>query len=1480
MLALFLVLYVAVALLNYSLVQSYLGSSAGNYFSKQWGGKVSIGSLHISPFDHLVAHNILLVAPDNDTILDAESLRLRFRHFPFRSGNIKDGGLNVGTLDLERLYLGNAYYHFASIVDSTTDKVHTNLQFIIDHYATGNKDTTHTGQTFTVNVKTVVLNHVHYRMDLPDKRTTVYPYGVQIPHMEFYDIRGRFKDVHVVNDDVSVRIIKLSTEERSGFHVDRISARVHVSNREIRVDDLIVETPLTHISLSALLSYNGWEEMDDYLNTVQHQVDIRRGTSVAFSDVAYWAPVLWGIDVQLDPTGTAAGTINDLHTDGLTLAFGNASCLTVEGAVRMVEKIDSLNLDLRRLDLRFEQSDLAQLRSMLPQYITPQIAKHLDHLGYLDLTATAMGGLNRHSSANIDLVCALGNLRADATAVPNQAAGQSGKEATTSYRLTLDAGSDGLGLTPFGSDWLSHTGFALSTEATLASSNFKPTSGEAELQLTNSVVNGRHISPATVRANLHDSTIALQAECNDTLLAFALEANANLQSHKYTAEVDLENLDTRLLPIDANQITVNTKIKADVEGTSLDSLGGNLHAQHTHIQIPKGTIDLNDIDFTLRSNGLHKRMRLQSDPLALTAGGHFAYADLPIMVRHFLSQVLPADLQLAAAPDSLQLAAIADNTITFTANWNDNGALLSNAGSNIGIAQGTRLSGSYNHRELLKMALRSDSIRIGSILLDDLGLSSRNAGANYIVDLESQQVAVGNTDLLNRINVTLGSNPRHTNLEILWGDGQATTSGDLMLHMADGNITVVRPNLVIANTPWTLAIDSLALIAQTTPSNHKEMALSGNGISLSSDQQQIIASLALQQRNTDHLSLDFHRFDLGPLCKLLLQQSPLDIDGRIDGHFEMFGLHETPYFNAALTVDSCIVNRQSLGDVSLRSSWNAELNTLNLNMASENLGATGWLQLGEKDPGLNFSADFDNFSLALAAPFLASFSSRFQGSLHGNFDISGTLSRPLILGEAIVDDGALKIDPTGVTYFFSDSISFTQNAITLSNFAIRDQRNNIATLTGQIRYSNLDNIFLDLALATDNLLLLDQRRGDDFYGTLMASANATLSGTTNNLDIAVTARTNPGCDLTVPLSNLKHVKTQNYITFVSDQPLNTQNAKQKTQNTTLPINISIDLTLTPDLQLNLPMDFSELQVAVGAIGNGDLHINLDQSLTPFVTGNYEIIDGDLSLNMLSLLEKKFSIENGSNLTFHGALPDARFDLRAVYSQRANLSTLTGTLSSVDNTQKYIQVDDIIAIAGTLQEPTVSFDLRLPNADQSVQEEVFSYIDRNSERDMINQTVSLLLLGQFYNVSGTEQGGTNAASGGIGAIASTMGSFMADMVQFVDINVDYKAATDATNQQLDLNISKDWGRWYLESTLGYGGESREIETTTANGTVIDALIGYRLSPLVHLFAYNRTNTNDYTRTDLPYKQGVGLKLTKDFDSWSQLFGSHFRKSKNK
>ena len=305
------------------------------------------------------------------------------------------------------------------------------------------------------------------------------------------------------------------------------------------------------------------------------------------------------------------------------------------------------------------------------------------------------------------------------------------------------------------------------------------------------------------------------------------------------------------------------------------------------------------------------------------------------------------------------------------------------------------------------------------------------------------------------------------------------------------------------------------------------------------------------------------------------------------------------------------------------------------------------------------------------------------------------------------------------------------------------------------------------------------------------------------------------------------------------------------------------------------MNFNEVAVTVGGSGTGDLHLNLNNTDKAQMMGNYEISSGTIKVGLLSIYEKKFTIEKGSNLNFQGSVPDARFDVRAVYSQRANLSTLTGSLSSVDNTQKYIQVENIIAISGTLKDPKIGFDLRLPNADQSVEEEVFAYIDRKSERDMLNQTVSLLISGSFYNVNRESSSSSGSA---LNLVTSIVGNSITDMVQFVDVNIDYRAATEETNQQFDVNISKDWGRWYVESTLGYGGESRDIESSSVNGAIIDALIGYRLSSVLHLYAYNRTNTNDYTRIDLPYKQGVGLKLTKDFDNWGDLFKRKKKKKK--
>ena len=1466
-----LTVYVAVAVLNYSLVQSYIGTAAGDYFSKEWGGTVRIGSMGVMPWSHVVLHEVLLVAPDGDTIFDCGTLRLGFKRFPFIKGNLADGGHDAGTLRFDRVYLGNAYYHFVSREnDDPNLPPITNLQYIIDYYK---PDKPHKlkGDVFTVDVGTLTLNHVHYRMDLPDKRKIIYENGVEIPHMEFYDVCARFKNVHVENDDVQVRIVRFRTEERSGFTVKDISGDVHTSRTGIHAHNMEIETAKSRLLLDADLDYRHWDEMKDYEHTVNHRAVLRDGTTVALSDVAYWAPVLWGYDVQIDVNGTITGPVDYLVIDALRLTFGRDSRVEIDGLLQGLPDVQDARCDLRQLNIRVAEGDAERLLAAMPLNLSPALQKLIADVNHVDLMAEMYGGVADGGTVNLNMASGIGNLRADVNAKPKAHHGSKG------WHVNLDANSDGLGLSLMGSDWLTHSGLALSAEADIKDfkSGLKGIDGNADVSLTNPVVRGNKLNPISLRCRMNEGAAYVEAHSTDTLLHFELTAQGDLASavHSYKADLRLDRLDGAAFRLLSERFAeVTTTMHLDAKGNTMDSLSGEAVLTNTTF----GPLRVKDLRLDVESRGERKQIELRSDPLDGNVSGNFDYTDIPIMLRHMLHEMVPEDLGITPQVSEDELADLADNTMQFNFVWNDSGKLLKRLGSNAHVAHGTRLVGNYNSRELLKMALRSDSIRIGNMLLDDLGLGGRPSAGSYVLTAEAQELKMGTVTVLERPSLTLNSNQWRALAELYWGEKDKPRSGDLMLKLEKGLVSVMRPFFYVGDMRWALNIDSMAIAVA------HGFEVSGKGISAASEGQRIEAALELHAREDDNVKLYLDNFNLERLCEVLLQGTHLDVGGYIGGNFAMYGLTATPYFNANLTIDSCTVNRQPLGDVTVRSNWNAELNILNLQLAGDQVAAHGWIGLGKKEPDLNFSMDFNRLELALMAPLMSKFTSRFEGQLRGSLDLTGTTTKPELTGEAIVDNGALKVDITGVTYFFDDTISFKNKQIHLNDFMVRDTRNDIAVVAGDIRYNSLEDIVLNLTLHTDNLLLLDQKRGEQFYGTMLAAADATVRGRIDNMAINVSARTNPGCSLTVPVGTQRQIKANNYITFVGDEEEDdgpTNDKKLQTQ----PFTLSLDISITPDMKLSLPMDFSDVKVNVGATGRGDLHMDLDEKLQPQVVGSYEISDGStMKLSMMSLLEKNFTLESGSNLAFQGSIPDARFDLRAVYSQRVNLSTLTGSLSAVDNTQKYIQVENVIAVAGTLREPTIGFDLRLPGADASVEDEVFAYVDRNSERDMINQTMSLLLMGQFYNVSGNSTNGStvnNGLSSGYSMMAASVGSIVSDMVQFVDVDFNYKAATEMTNEQVDVNISKDWGRWYLESTLGYGGESRELEASTTGGTVIDALIGYRINPLVHIYAYNRTNTNDYTRMDLPYKQGIGLKLTKDFDRWDELLGIRKRKKKH-
>ena len=133
--------YLLIAALNSTVVQSYIGAVVGNYFSKEWGGKVRIGALHASPISHVILDDIELISPTNDTIYYGERITCRFKRFPFHG----DG------LSFDQVSLRNGRYHLHTF-RYPSGKSGINLDFIIHYFAERATPSESTGGVFTVEV--------------------------------------------------------------------------------------------------------------------------------------------------------------------------------------------------------------------------------------------------------------------------------------------------------------------------------------------------------------------------------------------------------------------------------------------------------------------------------------------------------------------------------------------------------------------------------------------------------------------------------------------------------------------------------------------------------------------------------------------------------------------------------------------------------------------------------------------------------------------------------------------------------------------------------------------------------------------------------------------------------------------------------------------------------------------------------------------------------------------------------------------------------------------------------------------------------------------------------------------------------------------------------------------------------------------------------------------------------------------------------
>jgi hypothetical protein len=275
-----------------------------------------------------------------------------------------------------------------------------------------------------------------------------------------------------------------------------------------------------------------------------------------------------------------------------------------------------------------------------------------------------------------------------------------------------------------------------------------------------------------------------------------------------------------------------------------------------------------------------------------------------------------------------------------------------------------------------------------------------------------------------------------------------------------------------------------------------------------------------------------------------------------------------------------------------------------------------------------------------------------------------------------------------------------------------------------------------------------------------------------------------------------------------------------------------------------------------------------------IFGNYIIDKGMYKLSMQEIIRKDFTLKQGGTVTFSGDPYQGNLDVQASYTvNSASLSDLGVGVSTSQGGQSTVKVNCLMNLNGSISNPTIKFDLELPNVSEEDKEIVRSAT--RTEEQIHTVIIYLLGIGKFYTYDYANNANTQSSNATSSLAFSTLSGQLNNMLsQWMDnknwniganLSTGEKGWTDVEAEAI-LSGSLLNNRLLLNGNFGYKdnalantnfiGDFEAIWLLTKNGD-------WRLR------GYNQTNDRYYLKSTLT-TQGIGIMYRKDFTKWNDLF----------
>ncbi|WP_234993227.1 translocation/assembly module TamB domain-containing protein [Sphingobacterium lactis] len=1417
--------------LQFSSVQTLLTKQAARYISKQLGGKVEIGSIYFKPFSALSLREFKLSDPNGVEILSARKLDADLVLTEFFQNKVV----------IEQITLEQAYVDFQVYKDSS------NIKFLIDYFRPKKKEDQPSKKKMELRLDALKLVDNHIK--ILNHTQKHHSRGIDFSDIELTALSGEFSKIDYDSTALRTSIKSLRFREKSGFHLKELSANTRIAKKEMEFKDLHILTNNSTVGNYLKFSYTDFGAFSDFVKKVQMQASMQ-DVFVDSRDIEYFAPDMKFVKFKAQAhSGEVSGTVANMVVRNAAIETGQETSLMGDFTIKGLPNINKTIFDFKARELRTSANDVEMLVPQLANRKDFSLPEQLHKLGTIHFQGSLQGLYNLFD-VDGKFETQLGDL-------------------TTTSKIDIQQG-------------IAYSGVARSKEfqigELLNNTSFRNTAFDLDFDGRNLVLQDLKLSlignlrnfyfsnyqydSIAVDAVLQDQQIDAQGQISDPNIRLDYLATVNLQGSQSTYEVDaqIEKVNLKRMGF-VNQDSIliyNSTISTRLAGNNLNNLTGDLLADQISMETSKGNFIIDDLYFAAEGNQTDRFLTLKSNVLDAEMRG---IIDLNTIVPYFKALAMryaPA-IGLDIEPYNPQLFDLKLDIKSFE-------PLSAFLDPTLTLEDGANLEAHFSSEDYTAaFKAFSPFVKYQGINLENLSIEEMADENAFTLNLKADRLLLSDSVFVN--NIEINNILAQDSLLFTIKGAEETDLNHLRLggniHFAHNKPAYIKFNestIVVNDEPWSFNTDAEMRVSKGKFYLNKLIASQGN--------QQVEFNGVLSNED-DKLDVRFSRFNLHSI-ESVTKPMGIHLDGELNGNIEIHSIFKKPYLSANVHTTPLVYNQIPIGQLVLLADFDPETKMANLDFQllddmKRGLTLQGTYRLESANQSINLKGKLNQMELILLQPFVRSLASDLTGKMDADLEIGGTLGNPQINGLAKIETASFNVNYLKTSYSLNNqSVLLDKNTIMLNNLTFADSKGNQAVAGGLVDLSKLSNPYIDVEVASNNVMILNTTYKDNnlYYGTAYATGTYKFKGLTSAIDINIKARSEDNTSITIPFNTAMTVSESDFIYFVSQD--SSENKKNESRYFFKGMTMNMDLELTPSAEVNLQTDIGSLK------GNGSGEISLKiSSLGDFeMFGDYSINSGKFHFTAQDFINKYFDIKQGGTIRWTGAPAGATVNMTAVYQQRTSITDLYNAAGRAGQNERVLAQADMI-IKGTLSQPDVSFDLNFPQTPY-VKDELQSYL---SDANNVNQQALSLIIRRSFTANSTNEFGREVnntlLSAGTEIAFNQLNNILAQSlnINFLDFNI------------RSLNDASASVRFFNDRLVLTGGivDRRNIQTTDltffSNQVATDAELTYKIRRDGSLMfrAYNRLNTRNilFTPTD-DYINALGLVYRTEFNTLGEFW----------